>query len=160
MKKIFLLLALIYSHQLAFGQSRLSVGLGVGNQFGLPGIRTSYLMNKIEGSLNFGINGKYTNTGASISYLISSKESLNNRGSQTFLSYHIGLVLIQEFDGYNKYYSNNFVHSFTCNYEERFKTYFNWRLGVGFLYAPTAINYKFLPTLSFGIMIPIWRKQN
>ena len=160
MKKIILLLALtICSLQYLHSQSRLSLGLGVGNQFGIPGIRASYLMNKIEGSLNFGINNKYTNTGASISYLVSSKELLNNRGSETFLSYHLGLVLFPKFDGYNKYYSRTFLHSISCNYEEEFLTYFRWRLGIGLLYGPSAINFKLLPTLSFGIIIPIWKKE-
>jgi hypothetical protein len=160
MKKIILFFVLIIcSQQFFISQSRLSLGLGVGNQFGIPGIRASYLMNKIEGSLNFGINNKYTNTGASISYLVSSKELLNNRKTETFLSYHLGLVLLPEFDGYNNYYSKIFLHSLTCNYEEDFLTYFRWRLGIGLLYGPSAIKYKLLPTLSFGIIVPIWKKE-
>ena len=157
MKKILLLLALIYSHQLAFGQSSLNIGLGVGHQFGLPGIRACYKLNKMEYSVNGGISQGTLCFGSGISYLLAGNEVIEN-----YLTYNLGMFLFKESGVYNSTITPVFVHSLTNNFEFKFEeSRFKLRVGYGFMYLPNTSFAKrgFAPSLSFGVILPIWKKD-
>ena len=157
MKKIILLFALtICSLQHLHSQSRLSIGLGIGQQFGLPGIRTSYNYNNLEGSFNFGYNALYRTIcfGTGASYRFLKKEGYN---SEAFITYNLGLFLFSQNDGSNPNFSTRYLHSLTISTE--FDVYKSVRLraGGGAMYLPTEWQapFKILPMISCGYLIDL-----
>lgn len=159
MKKVILLFLLIFCKQFSFSQSSLGIGTGIGNQFGLPGVRANIRINKIEGSLNFGIpfskyitGDSYIPFGAGISCKIHGDKLF-----EAFITYHFGLVMFLE-GGFNNNPTYFNTHSLTYNVEFKLYQYLRLRIGAGLINIPWT-GSKFLPTFSGGFMIQLWEKE-
>jgi len=139
-----------------FSQSSFNLGLGVGHQFGLPGIRACYKLKKMEYSVNSGISQGALCFGSGVSYNFGKK----NFPLENYLTYNLGLFLFKESGIYNSTITPAFVHSLSNNYESGSKK-IRFRFGYGVMYVPnTAYSENgFFPSLSLGIIFPIWKKD-
>jgi hypothetical protein len=158
LKRILLLFMLfVCSQQLVFSQSSFNLGLGVGHQFGLPGLRACYTLKKMEYSVNSGISQGTLCFGSGISYRLA-----GNKIGENYLTYNLGMFLFKESGVYNSTITPVFVHSLTNNIELGFEeSRFKIRVGYGFMYLPNTSFAKrsFAPSLSLGVILPIWKKD-
>ena len=151
----------VCSYQFVFSQSSFGIGLGVGHQFGLPGIRASYKWNRWDASTNLGIFGGLESsnnlnlaqrlffcTGAGISYRYTREDFL----VPGYISYNLGFVFTKNFDGYNYIIIPKSIHTLTLNHQIKYI-----RIGFGVSYIP-ANKYSFLPSLALGLMFPVWNQ--
>jgi hypothetical protein len=168
MKKSILIISLFFfslSH--LFSQSQINIGIGAGQQFGIPGVRIGYKWTKIEGSINYGIIGiidprtipanysKYEAMhkciGLGLSFFIKGKFAI---------CYNYGTILFKSSDNYNISTELQNVHTLSLNNDWQFK-HVRWRFGYGIGYSNEYESYtgKFYPVLTLGCIFKIWQKK-
>jgi hypothetical protein len=160
-KTIFVLSLFLFSSSQLYSQSSISLGVGVGQQFGLPGVRASYVWKRLDFSTNFGVFGGlekspnlnlaqrlFLSAGTGVSYRYTRKELL----FAGYISYNFGIVFTKTFDGYNYITTPKSIHSLVLNYQFKYA-----RFGFGISHIPTS-KYGILPSLALGLMFPIWKK--
>jgi hypothetical protein len=164
----------VCSQQLLFSQSSFNLGLGVGHQFGLPGIRAGYNWKRFELSVNTGLFGgnkfpgyvSFNNfqkfnycIGSGVSYRINKKQSIFPKGIypvfpdlalNAYITYNCGYIISYSYsgNGLNLSYSPYLLHSISGNSEWCLNNKFKVRLGFGWALIP--INRRYFPTISFG----------
>jgi hypothetical protein len=166
MKKTILFLALTFLMQFGFSQTSFNLGLGVGHQFGLPGIRAGYNWKRFEGSINIGLFGRnkyqvfinypgYVKSttvqkfnyclGGGISFRINKNEGLFPKGIfpkfpemilNTFITYNCGYIFSHEVYNGNLFYNPYFLLSLSGNSEWIFNKHFKVRFGFGWAITP------------------------
>jgi hypothetical protein len=147
--------------------SQFNFGVGVGQQFGVPGIRLGYNTQRIEGSVNCGMVGilqknhdlsliQRINTllACGVSFKLNKKEAVN----PVCLSYNYGLILTKEYDGYNYNLTPRHTQSLTVNFTMNYYKSLKFRFGIGAAYIPYN-NTGFVPTLMAGFILPLTFKN-
>jgi hypothetical protein len=138
-----------------FSQSNFSLGIGLGHQFGTPGIRANYMYRKIETSANFGwfLFSPLT-AGCGFSLLIPNKQ-VKESGNKEYVTYNLGIIFLKE-----KTLRN--IHTFSINGDYKLSgEKVRMRVGVGLSYIPTDesstfMNKRFYPSFSYGLMYSLW----
>jgi hypothetical protein len=185
MKKVLLLFILcFYSQQLIYSQSSFGIGLGVGHQFGLPGIRANYMWKRFDYSINAGLFGKPTGypkwvnvenyqkfnycISSGLSFRLNKKEGLFPEGIypqlpnlmlNSYLTYNIGFIISHSYSsGSAKLFFDPFlIHSISINTELCFN--YKFRARVGFGWALSSANMNYFPTVSLGGIYSIQKKS-
>jgi hypothetical protein len=130
----------VCSYQFVFSQSSFGIGLGVGHQFGLPGLRANYTWKRLDASLNMGLygfkkykifinNGDYVKAseelkfnyclGGGISFRMNKKQGLFPKGLypifpnlvlNAYITYNCGYII--SYTVYNGYTGNLFYEPY------------------------------------------------
>lgn len=168
MKKTILIISIfLFSSNQLFSQSVINIGVGVGQQFGFPGLRLGYKWNKLEGSLNYGFLGGIDIKNLPINYSkLDAKHKCLGLGLSFYIkehfsiSYTYGTVFFKTNDNYNISTQLQNTHTFCLNNELLYK-HLKWRFGYGVGYSneyQTKFN-KFYPLLTLGCIFKIWQKK-
>jgi hypothetical protein len=182
-KILFLFKLFVCSYQFAFSQSSFGIGIGVGHQFGLPGLRANYNWKRFDASLNFGLFGKARDTpgwinvsqfekfnycfGSGISYRLNKKQipypvtlpNLNDMIFNYFITYNYGYVLSHSYTGYfsgvNLVYFPSQLHTLSSSAEFCLMNNVKFRIGFGYTLRLQNKEYDYFPTGSLGIIYSI-----
>ena len=168
MKKTILILNLfLFSSSQLFSQSQLNIGIGGGQQFGLPGIRVGYKWNKIEGSVNYGLLGSIDARTVPINYSaydaihkclgVGLSFSLKENFS---ISYNYGTIFFKSSDSYNITTELQNVHTLSLNNDWQFKRV-RWKFGYGIGYSKEyeSVVGKIYPVITLGCIFKIWQSK-
>jgi hypothetical protein len=171
MKKNILFAILFTIPTILLSQSEINLGVGVGQQFGLPGIRAAYKWNWLEGSMNFGLLGGVEKKNIPKNYTFIETRNLCLGVGVSFhfkgikknpfsLSYNYGFVLYRNNDFINITDQVQFLHSVCLNNELLFN-HTRWRFGYGIGYSKEfeTIFNKVYPVLTLGCIFKIWQKK-
>ncbi len=167
MKKNILFAILITIPTILLSQSQINLGVGVGQQFGLPGIRVGYKWNKIEGSANFGIIGAIAQKTIPVNYTkLEAMHKCIGVGLSFFITekfalcYNYGTILFKKSDSYNITTELQNVHTLSLNNDWQFK-HTRWRFGYGIGYSNEYKSFtgKIYPVITLGCIFKIWQSK-
>lgn len=163
--KIYVFIILTFATTNLFSQ--FNIGIGFGQQFGVPGVRLGYSIHRIEGSVNCGMVGILEKNqdlsliqrinsllACGVSFKINNKLAVN----PVFLTYNYGLILTKEYDGYNYNLTPRHTQSLTVNFTKNFHKSLKFRFGIGAAYIPYN-NTGVVPTLMAGFILPVTIKN-
>jgi hypothetical protein len=167
MKKNILFAILFTIPTILLSQSQLNIGIGGGQQFGLPGIRVGYKWNKIEGSVNYGLLGSIDTRTVPKNY--SAYDAMHKClgvGLSFFLkenfsiSYNYGTIFFKSSDNYNITTELQNAHTLCLNNEFQLK-YTRWRFGYGIGYTNEHewVKGKIYPVITLGCIFKIWQSK-
>jgi hypothetical protein len=173
----------VCSYQFVFSQSSFGIGLGVGHQFGLPGLRANYTWKRLDASLNMGLFGKARDIpgwinvsqfqkfnycfGSGISFRLNKKQipfpialtTFNDIILNCFITYNYGYVLSHNYTGYycgvNLVYFPSQLHTLSSSAEFCFLNNVKFRIGFGYTLSLQNKDYNYFPTASLGIIYSI-----
>lgn len=170
MKKILILLFILAIGKTElYSQSEINLGVGVGQQFGMPGIRLGYKWKRIEGSVNGGvlpypIDKKYIpknySRAESMDYCMGIGLGFKIK-STSYISYTFGTIFFKNSDKYNITTTLQNVHTLCMNYEID-SEHVRWRFGYGIGYSKKyeTIIGPIYPLFTLGCSLKIWKGKS